>query len=381
MQTTAHTEPIPFVDLKAQHAPISAEISEAVHRVIQKTNFILGDEVSLFEEEFAAYCENTYAVGVDSGTAALELAIRAHGLGPGDEIITTANTFIATVFAISHTGATPVLVDVDAQTYTMDVAALERAITPRTKAIVPVQLYGQPADMDAIMELARQHHLIVMEDAAQAHGARYKGKRVGSLAHTSAFSFYPAKNLGCCGDGGAVVTSDAQVANTIKVLRNCGQSEKNYHPLIGHNHRLDTMQAAILRIKLKHIDAWNAGRRQAARRYYELLAGHPGIVAPEEAAYAESVWHLYVVRVEEREALQKYLSEQGISTGIHYPVPIHVQEAYKSLGYPEGSFPITEQYAPQIVSLPMFAELTDEAIQYVVEHILAFVEQRAVTSR
>lgn len=373
MQTTAQTAPIPFVDLAAQHAPLTAEINEAVSRVIQKTNFILGDEVDLFEEEFAAYCENTYAVGVDSGTSALELALRGHGIGPGDEVITMANTFIATVFAISHTGATPVLVDVDAQTYTMDVAGLERAITPRTKAIIPVQLYGQPCDMDPIMELAKQHNLIVIEDAAQAHGARYKGRRVGALAHTAAFSFYPAKNLGCCGDGGAVVTSDEQVANNIKVLRNCGQSQKNYHPVIGHNHRLDTLQAAILRIKLKHIDAWNAARRENARRYYELLSGHPGVVAPEEASYAESVWHLYIVQVENREGLRAHLNDLGIASGLHYPVPIHLQPAYSHLGYAQGSFPVTEHYAARLVSLPMFPELTPEAIERVATAIKEFV--------
>ncbi|NJK78489.1 MAG: DegT/DnrJ/EryC1/StrS family aminotransferase [Chloroflexaceae bacterium] len=371
---------VPFVDLQAQHQAIRAEIDEAIAAVISKGDFILGKAVSLFEEEFAAFCEAKYAIGVDSGTSALELLLRAYEIGPGDEVITTANTFIATALGVSSVGAKPVLVDIDPVTYNMDVSKVEQAITERTKAILPVHLYGQPADMDPIIELARKHNLYVMEDAAQAHGARYKGKRVGSLADGGAFSFYPAKNLGACGDGGAVVTNDPEIADRLMLLRNYGQRKKYYHESIGYNHRLDTMQAGILRIKLRNLSAWNEARRRHAQRYNELFA-NTDVVYPVEMDGVESVWHLYVVRVEEREALQKYLSEQGISTGIHYPVPIHVQEAYKSLGYPEGSFPITEQYAPQIVSLPMFAELTDEAIQYVVEHILAFVEQRAVTSR
>src|ERR1700737_4057464 len=297
---------VPFVDLAAQYCTISAEINEAVSKVIRDTDFILGREVRLFEEEFARFCEAQYAVGVDSGTSALELALRAYDVGPGDEVITVANSFIASALAISHAGATPVLVDVDPETYTIDVAAIEKAITPRTKAIIPVHLYGQPADMDPILQLADRHKLLVVEDACQAHGARYKGRKAGSLGHAAAFSFYPGKNLGAYGDGGAVVTNNGDTAKRLEMLRNYGQQEKYQHMFRGYNRRLDTLQAAVLRIKLKCLEKWNAARRQNAERY-RLLLERSAVITPNEASYAESVWHLYVIRVSRRDALKEYL--------------------------------------------------------------------------
>jgi len=364
---------VPFVDLAAQYAGIAQEIDAAVSKVIRETDFILGREVRLFEEEFARFCEAQYAIGVDSGTSALELALRAYDIGPGDEVITAANSFIASALAISHAGATPVLVDIDPDTYTVDVAEIEKAITPRTKAIIPVHLYGQPADMDAIMNLARPHNLVVIEDACQAHGARYKGKRTGSLGHAAAFSFYPGKNLGAYGDGGAVVTSDPNAAKKLEMLRNYGQQEKYHHMFRGYNRRLDTLQAAVLRIKLKHLEKWNAARRQHAERY-RLLLQKSQIITPNEAAYAESVWHLYVVRVSQRDSLKEHLAKHGISCGIHYPVPIHFQAAYCDLGHKKGAFPVTEDYAQRIVSLPMYAELTPELIARVANAASEFTD-------
>jgi dTDP-4-amino-4,6-dideoxygalactose transaminase len=357
---------VPFVDLAAQYRTISAEINEAVSRVIRDTDFILGREVSLFEEEFASFCEAKWAIGVDSGTSALELALRAYEIGPGDEVITAANSFIASALAISHAGATPVLVDVDPETYTIDVAAIEKAITPRTKGVIPVHLYGHPADMDPLVELAQRHGLVIIEDACQAHGARYKGKRTGSLGHAAAFSFYPGKNLGAYGDGGMVVTSDQAVAKRLEMLRNYGQKEKYQHMFRGYNRRLDTLQAAVLRVKLKHLDEWNDARRQHAKSYRRLLEQN-GIVTPYAVAHAESVWHLYVIRSGQRDALKEHLAGRGIGVGIHYPIPIHLQLAYRDLGYRQGDFPVTEEYAHQILSLPMYAELTAEVIGRIAE--------------
>jgi dTDP-4-amino-4,6-dideoxygalactose transaminase len=377
MDTNEKTLQVPFVDLAAQYATIAEEIDEAISKVLRRTDFILGQDVGLFEQEFAAFCETEYAVGVDSGTSALELALRAYGIGPGDEVVTAANTFIATALAISYTGATPVLVDVDPQTYTMDVTRLEGAITDRTRAIIPVHLYGHPADMDPIMEIAQRYGLVVIEDACQAHGAKYKGKRVGSLGHTAAFSFYPAKNLGAYGDGGTVVTGDKRVAESLRTLRDYGQREKYHHMLRGYNHRLDTLQAAVLRVKLRHLDAWNAARRQHAKLYGELLA-HSPVVVPTEADYAESVYHLYVIRIKDRDRLRAYLREKGVATGIHYPIPIHLQPAYRDLGCEKGSFPITEDYASEVLSLPMYAELTPDSIECVAEAIRNFALEYGV---
>jgi dTDP-4-amino-4,6-dideoxygalactose transaminase len=375
MHSEQLAQQIPFVDLRAQYDSIAEEINQASMAVLGRTDYILGRDVELLEEEFVAYCNAAYAVGVDNGTSALELVLRAYGIGPGDEVITAANTFIATALAISCVGATPVLVDIDPQTYTIDPTLIEPAITDRTKAIIPVHLYGQPADMDPIMEIARRHGLVVIEDACQAHGARYKGRRAGSLGHAAAFSFYPAKNLGASGDGGMVVTSDQDVAESLRMLRNYGQSEKYHHVLRGYNRRLDTLQAAILRVKLKYLDAWNAARRAYAQAYARLLVDSE-VVTPQEADYAESVWHLYVIRTANRVGLQAHLADRHIATGIHYPVPIHLQPAYHDLGYSPDSFPIAERYAAEILSLPMYAELTGDMIERVAEAINEFEQYR-----
>jgi dTDP-4-amino-4,6-dideoxygalactose transaminase len=362
---------VPFVDLGAQNRAISTEINDAISKIIQESDFILGREVRLFEEEFAAFCDARYAVGVDSGTSALELALRAFDIGPGDEVITAANSFIASALGISHAGAKPVLVDVDPYTYTMDVKAVERAITRRTKAVIPVHLYGHPAHMDPIRELASKRGLVVVEDACQAHGARYKGKRVGSLGHAAAFSFYPGKNLGAYGDGGMIVTNDRKIANRLEMLRNYGQKEKYKHLFRGYNRRLDTLQAAILRVKLKYLEKWNAARRWNAKLYQRHLEGSE-VVLPGEARGAESVWHLYVVRAEHRDQLKEFLAKKGINVGIHYPIPIHLQPAYHDLGYQPGDFPVTEEYAQRILSLPMFAELTQDQIERIAKTVREF---------
>ena len=363
---------VAFVDLAAQHAAIHEEAAATIERVLRNADFILGRDVESFEQEFAQYCECEYGVGVDSGTSALELALRGYGVGPGDEVIVPANTFIATALAVSCTGATPVLVDVDPSTYTIDVARLGDAITTRTKAIIPVHLYGQPADMDPILEIARTDGLVVVEDACQAHGARYKGRRVGSLGHAAAFSFYPSKNLGACGDGGMVVTNDLDAAKALQLLRNYGQTKKYHHQMCGYNRRLDNLQAAVLRIKLKHLDTWNDARRERADGYHRLL--RDVVRTPVPAPYSEHVWHLYVIETKDtnRDALQAYLSEQRIGTGIHYPIPIHLQPAYRGLGYSRGDFPITEQAADNILSLPMYPELPLNDVQEVSDAVRAF---------
>ena len=375
MSTQTLTHPkhpnVPFVDLGVQYKAISAEIDDAISKVIQDADFILGREVRLFEEEFAEFCDSSHAVGVDSGTSALELALRAFDIGPGDEVITAANSFIASALGISHAGVKPVLVDVDPYTYTLDVKALERAITRRTKAIIPVHLYGHPAHMGPIRQLADKHGLVVIEDACQAHGARYKGKRVGSFGHAAAFSFYPGKNLGAYGDGGVVVTKDRKIASRLEMLRNYGQKEKYKHLFRGYNRRLDTMQAAILRVKLKYLEKWNAARRWNAKLYQKHLEGS-GVVVPGEAGGAESVWHLYVIRTEQRDALKDHLVSKGISASIHYPMPIHLQPAYRDLGYRRGDFPVTEAYADRILSLPMYAELTDRQVEFVSQTVCEF---------
>ena len=360
---------VPFVDLTAQHGGIADEVQDAISAVIRRSDFILGRDVALFEEEYAAYCGARYAIGLDSGTSALELVLRAFGIGSGDEVITAANTFIATALAISYTGARPVLVEIDPNTYNIDPARIEAAITKRTRAIIPVHLYGQPADMDPIAEIAERHGLIVIEDACQAHGAEYKGRRVGSLGHAAAFSFYPAKNLGAYGDGGMAVTDSREIAESIRMLRDYGQRAKYQHVILGYNRRLDTIHAAVLRVKLKYLDAWNAARREHARRYSELLTQIPGVAIPSVPGYATPVHHLYVIRVDQRDSLRAALQEKGVATGIHYPVPIHLQGAYRDLDYPAGSFPVTEQHAGQILSLPMYAELAPDAIEYVVASI------------
>lgn len=367
MLTTSSLQ-VPFVDLKAQYTTIAVEIEEAIAQVLENTDFILGGAVEQFEHDFAYFCQAKYAVGVDSGTSALEMAMLTYGIGPGDEVITAANTFIATVLAISYLGATPILVDIDPQTYNMDVSLVEKAITKRTKAIIPVHLYGQPVDLDPILKIASKHGLFVIEDACQAHGARYKGKRVGSLGDAAAFSFYPGKNLGGYGDGGMVVTNNEEAAEKLRMLRNYGQKEKYHHEMKGFNRRLDTIQAAILQVKLKYLDDWNTARRRHAQQYNRLFED-TDVECPLEAGNVQSIYHLYVIQVTDRDRLKAHLQKQGISSGIHYPIPIHLQPAYRNLGYGLGEFPITERAAGRILSLPMYAELTSTMVEYVVEAI------------
>lgn len=365
---------VPFVDLAAQFSHIEAEVLEAITGVLERGDFILGESVDRFEHEMAEYCEAAHAVGVDSGTSALELALRACDIGPGDEVITVANTFIATVLAISHSGATPVLVDIDRDTYGIDVSQIESAISPSTRAIIPVHLYGHPVDMDPVLEIARDHQLTVIEDASQAHGARYKGKRVGALGDLGIFSLYPAKNLGAYGDAGVIVTNESSIAERLRLMRNYGSTSKYVHEFRGYNRRLDTIQASVLRVKLEYLDKWNQMRRDHAAYYIEALAALGSkVTPPRTAGYAEPVFHLFVVSVEDRDGLQRHLADRGISTLVHYPIPVHLQEAYEDLGLGPGSFPEAEDSANHIVSLPMYPELDRATIDKVVEAISDFV--------
>jgi len=358
---------VPFLDLRAQHEPIRAELLAAINEVIDSSAFAGGPFVARFEEDFAAFCQTAHAVGVGNGTDALWLALLARGIGPGDEVITVPNSFLATAEAISYCGATPVFVDVDEQTYTLDPALLEAAITPRTKAVIPVHLYGQMADMDPIMEIAGRHGLFVLEDACQAHGAEYKGRRAGSIGHAAAFSMYPGKNLGALGEAGAVTTNDPDLAERVKCLREHGQSKKYHHSHIGWNARMDGIQGAALRIKLRSLAKGNAARRAHAQRYSRLLAGVAGVITPVVAPGRTPVFHLYVVRVAERDRILATLGQRGISCGIHYPKPIHLQAAYAHLGLGPGSFPVAEDQAEELLSLPMFPELTVDQVDAVVE--------------
>ncbi|MFN8483686.1 MAG: DegT/DnrJ/EryC1/StrS family aminotransferase [Anaerolineae bacterium] len=360
-----------FVDLERQYAAIQTEVDAAIARVMARTDFILGADVVRFEEEFADYCGARYAVGLDNGATALELGLRALGIGPGDEVLVPANSFMASATAVSFAGATPVLVDVSPTSYNMHPGLLVDHITPRTRAILPVHLYGQPADMDGVMAVAQKHGLFVVEDACQAHGARYRGQRVGSIGHLAAFSFYPGKNLGAYGDAGALVTNDAAIAEQVRILRNCGQREKYNHIVIGGNHRLDTLQAAVLRVKLRYLDRWNDVRRYWAALYDELLEDAE-VITPAAAADVEHVYHLYVVLAKERDRLQAHLKAQGIATGVHYPIPIHLQPAYAHLGYAPGDFPTTEYCAAHALSLPMFPELTDREVASIAGAVASF---------
>lgn len=363
---------INFVDLKAQYATIAPEVNTAISRCIESADFILGRDVESFEQEFASYCGTRHAVGVDSGMSALELALRAYGIGDGDEVITVSHTFSATAFAISATGARPVFVDVDPRTYSMDPALIEAAITPNTKAILPVHLYGQPADIDEISRIARANKLVLIEDACQAHGARFGETRVGSWGDAACFSFYPGKNLGAYGDGGMIVTNHEQVAEDLRVLRNCGQREKYQHVVVGFNHRLDNLQAAVLRVKLPHLDRWNAARREAAQLYNKLLAGADGVVTPHETQDRTHVFHLYVIQHPNRDGLLTYLNERGIRAGLHYPTPVHLQPCYRDLDVASGSLPVTESLAAKVISLPMYPELSAEQVNFVCESVLSF---------
>jgi dTDP-4-amino-4,6-dideoxygalactose transaminase len=362
---------IPLVDLKVQYLSIQNEIDAAIQRVVDSTGFILGPDVQTFEEEFARFCGVRHAVGVDSGTAALHLAFLTCDIGPGDEVITTPHTFIATIGMLGRMGARPVFVDIDSRTYNMDPAQIEAAITEQTKAIMPVHLYGQPAEMDPILEIADRHGLKVIEDAAQAHGAEYRGRRVGSMGHVAIFSFYPGKNLGAYGDAGAVVTNDSEMAEKVRLLRNHGRREKYEHLLQGFNYRIDTLQAAILRAKLAHLEEWNEARCRHAATYRELLSDLD-LVLPYEPEHVRAVYHLFVVRLQKRDALREHLKGRGISTGIHYPIPLHLQPAYRHLGYQEGDFPITEECARQVLSLPMYPELSREQMEEVARAIKEF---------
>jgi dTDP-4-amino-4,6-dideoxygalactose transaminase len=364
---------VPFVDLRAQHDALALDIERAVRQVFERGDFILGAAVERFEAEFAAYIGTKHAIGVASGLDAIELALRAAGIGPGDEVITSANTFIATVLAILAVGARPVLVDADPDRYTIDPAGLSAAITSRTRAIVPVHLFGQPVDVDAVLAVAHRHNLVVVEDAAQAHGARCNGQRAGAFGHAAAFSFYPSKNLGAYGDGGMIVTNDDRTAAALRLLRNYGQRAKYDHAIAGTSSRLDTVQAAILRVKLPHLDGWNAARRRHAAAYTELLSAL--VRTPVEASGVEHIYHLYVIETERRDALQQQLRAREISTGIHYPIPVHLQEACASLGYRAGDFPVTERAAARMLSLPMYPELTAMQIEYVVDAIAEAVKR------
>ncbi|MBV9209884.1 MAG: DegT/DnrJ/EryC1/StrS family aminotransferase [Acidobacteria bacterium] len=357
---------IPFVDLKAQYLSIQAEVDAAIQRVLDNTSFILGREVEAFEAAFAEYVGAKFCVGVSNGTAAVQLAVTACGLSAGDEVIVPANTFFATAEGVSTAGCTPVFVDADAVSYNLDVGKIEAAITERTRAIMPVHLYGQAADLDPIFELAAKHNLVVIEDAAQAHGSEYKGKRVGALGRAGCFSFYPGKNLGAYGEGGAVVTNDEEVARHLRLLRDHGSERKYHHEIIGYNFRLEGLQGAVLSVKLKHLDGWNQLRREHAAAYNRLLK-ESRLILPREMEYARHVYHLYVVQTAERDGLQKSLHDAGVQTGIHYPIPIHLQPAYAFLGHKRGDFPEAERQARQVLSLPMFAELTDEQIERVAQ--------------
>jgi dTDP-4-amino-4,6-dideoxygalactose transaminase len=356
---------VPFLDLKAHHAPLTEEFDRAIREVIESSAFAGGPFVEKFEEEFAAFCGCSYAIGVGNGTDALWLALLALGVCEGDEVITVPNTFIATAEAITYCKARPVFVDVDPNTFTMNPAELEKSLTERTKAIIPVHLFGQPADMDPILEFARANGLFVVEDAAQAHGAEYKGRKAGTMSDAGCFSFYPGKNLGAFGEAGAVVTNDPELQKQIQTLRDHGQSRKYYHATMGWNCRMDGIQAAVLSIKLGHLDEANSLRRKHALEYNRVFAGIGEIRTPFEAKYARHVYHVYAIRVQERDEIRRHLQEKGVGCAVHYPVPIHLQEACRNLGYEQEAFPIAEKLAEEFLSLPMFPELTEEQIEYV----------------
>jgi dTDP-4-amino-4,6-dideoxygalactose transaminase len=355
---------IPYIDLKAQYRSIKDEIDAAVMRVLESTQFILGEEVAAFEREFATYCDASESIGVNSGTSALHLALLAADVEPGDEIITTPFTFVATVAAIRYAGAIPVLVDIEPDYFTIDPSKIESAITARTRAIIPVHLYGQPADMAPICEIARRRGLAVIEDAAQAHGSEYHGRRCGSLAEIAMFSFYPAKNLGAYGEGGAITTTRSDVATRCRSLRDWGQEERYEHRLKGFNYRMDAIQGAVLGVKLRHLENWTEKRRQVARWYAEGLDPE-SIRVPKERPGCRHVYHVYVVRSDDRDALRDALTKQEIQTGIHYPIPVHLQPAHADLGYHVSDFPVAETVAREVLSLPIFPEMTREQVHTV----------------
>lgn len=352
---------IPYLDLAAQLRPLRDELNAVITRTVDNCTFCLGPDVAQFERDFARHCNAKYAVGFNSGTSALHVAMRLLDIGPGDEVITTPMTFVATSWAISYVGARPVFVDIDDQTCTLDPKLAERAITPRTRAIMPVHLYGHPCNLDPVLEICRQHKLPLVEDAAQAHGAKYRGKVIGTFGALAGFSFYPGKNLGACGEGGALVTNNEAYAVRARSFREHGSTQRYYHDEIGYNYRMEGLQGAVLGVKLKSLDRWTQARRRVARQYHELLADTP-LQLPREADYAESVYHLYVVRHPRRDELKRHLEANKIGCALHYPVPLHLQKCYASLGYQAGDFPVAEKAARECLSLPIYPELTDEQV-------------------
>ncbi len=366
---------IPYLDLKAQYKNIKPEIDEAIARVLDSCQFVLGPDVADFERNFGAYCESSECIAVNSGTSALHLALLAAGVGPSDEVITVPFTFVASIAAVLYTGARPVLVDIDPRSFTMDPALIEAAITPRTKAILPVHLYGQSADMDPIMEIARRHGLLVIEDAAQAHGAKYKNRAVGSIGDMGCFSFYPGKNLGAYGEGGAVTTNNPDYAHTVRMLRDWGQERKYHHVLRGYNYRMEGFQGAILGVKLRHLEAWTEARRRVVGMYNDLL-NDCEVETPKEMPWARHVYHVYTLRVKDRDGLQAALTAQGIGSGIHYPVPAHLQPAYSDLGYARGSFPQSEKAAGEVISLPVYPEMSEDQIHGVAQALTSIEAAR-----
>ena len=364
---------IPLVDLYAQYVPLKDEIFAGMEKVFESMHLFLGENVQALEKEFAHFCGAEYGIGVSDGTAALNIILRAMDIGPGDEVITVSHTFIATVEAIVLVGATPVFVDIDPKTLLMDVNQVEAKITPRTKAILPVQLYGQVADMDPLLEIAARHGLHVIEDAAQAHGATYKGRPAGSIGEAAGFSFYYAKNLGAYGEGGFISTSNPEIARKARMIRDHGSERRYYHDLIGFNGRLDEIQAVVLRAKLPHLNEYNQLRREHARKYNELLA-NSSIVTPVECPENQHIYHMYVIQAPRRDDLQTWLKERGIGTGIHYPVPVHLQKAMDHLGYKPGDLPVTEKTVERILSLPMYPELSDDQIVAIVDAVRSFYD-------
>ena len=363
---------VPFLDLKAAYKELQAPLDAAYRRVMGSGGYVMGQEVEAFEDEFAGYCESRYCIGVGNGLDALHLILRGYEIGAGDEVVVPANTYIATWLAVSYAGATPVPVEPDIHTYNIDPRQIEKAITTNTRAIIAVHLYGQPADMDLIADIAQRHHLKVIEDAAQAHGARYKGKKVGNLGDAAGFSFYPGKNLGAWGDAGAVVTNDKELANRVRMLRNYGSQVKYYHDLKGVNSRLDSLQAAFLRVKLKHLDEWNNRRQNVAGHYLNAMTEIPELTLPSVPRWAEPVWHQFVIRHQQRDKLQEFLEECKIGSLIHYPVPPHLSKAYAEQGWKFGDYPVTEEMAATMLSLPIGPHLTEIMQQQVISKMKAF---------
>ncbi len=364
-------EPIPYLDLRAQMRPLRQEMDAAVARTLDNCTFCLGPDVAQFEKDFARFCGAEHCVGFNSGTSALHVAMLLLGVGRGDEVITTPFTFVATSWAISYVGATPVYADIDDATFNLDPQFVERALTPRTKAILPVHLYGHPCDLDPLLAICRQHKLPLVEDAAQAHGAKYRGQTVGGFGEIAGFSFYPGKNLGACGEGGALVTNHAAFAARARSLREHGSTQRYYHDEVGFNYRMEGIQGAVLGLKLKHLAQWNAGRRRVAQRYRELLVDTP-LQLPREAGYAQSAWHLYVVRHPRRDELKQHLDANGVGCALHYPLPLHLQKCYAQLGHKPGDFPVAEKAARECLSLPIYAELTDGQVQRVAAVVKEF---------